>query len=216
MPTYAIPAVYDAANNVIRPANANEYLSPTNIRIVLKNLISLDDGNVLRVGTDNKFFVRNISKQAGNLLELGNDFGASLVATNILSGGNANLLTVDASDLRIILTREQLVEQGFVDNTGLQNFFKRHKDEIIEQKEAACACAEAAEISARRADTDAADAQARAADAAASANQANRAMNQAATYANTTQQIMDRMADLEEQLNAVVNKDDPSFDFGEL
>lgn len=70
-------------------------------------LISKDDGNKLKLGSDNGLFVSQtvVSVDADNLVTVGSDGGAKLTPNDMLSNGHINLLTIDPVDGKIILTK---------------------------------------------------------------------------------------------------------------
>lgn len=73
-------------------------------------LISKDDGNKLKLGSDNGLFVSQtvVSVDADNLVIKGSDGGALLTPNDVLSNGHPNLLTIDPVDGKIILTKENI------------------------------------------------------------------------------------------------------------
>lgn len=73
-------------------------------------LISKDDGNKLKLGSDNGLFVSQtvVSVDADNLVTVGSDGGAKLTPNDMLSNGHINLLTIDPVDGKIILTQENI------------------------------------------------------------------------------------------------------------
>lgn len=73
-------------------------------------LISKDDGNKLKIGSDNGLFVSQtvVSVDTDNLVTVGSDGGAKLTPNDMLSNGHTNLLTIDPVDRKIILTKENI------------------------------------------------------------------------------------------------------------
>ena len=73
-------------------------------------LISKDDGNKLKLGSDNGLFVSQtvVSADTDNLVTVGSDGGAKLTPNDLLSNGHTNLLTIDPVDRKIILTKENI------------------------------------------------------------------------------------------------------------
>lgn len=73
-------------------------------------LISKDDGNKLKLGSDNGLFVSQtvVSVDTDNLVTVGSDGGAKLTPNDMLSNGHTNLLTIDPVDRKIILTKENI------------------------------------------------------------------------------------------------------------
>lgn len=73
-------------------------------------LISKDDGNKLKLGSDNGLFVSQtvVSVDTDNLVTVGSDGGAKLTPNDMLSNGRPNLLTIDPVDRKIILTKEDI------------------------------------------------------------------------------------------------------------
>lgn len=73
-------------------------------------LISKDDGNKLKLGSDNGLFVSQtvVSADTDNLVTVGSDGGAKLTPNDVLSNGHTNLLTIDPVDRKIILTKENI------------------------------------------------------------------------------------------------------------
>ena len=73
-------------------------------------LISKDDGNKLKLGSDNGLFVSQtvVSADTDNLVTVGSDGGAKLTPNDMLSNGHTNLLTIDPVDRKIILTKENI------------------------------------------------------------------------------------------------------------
>lgn len=105
----AADAISSAPENVLEVRDGKLYV-PDN-SATAASLVSMDSGNKLRVGTDDKLFVEQqvvVSDDDGNLLSFGRDGGVRLTPNDVLSNGHPNLLRIDPTDNKIILTQEDI------------------------------------------------------------------------------------------------------------
>lgn len=105
----AADAISSAPENALEVRDGKLYV-PDN-SATAASLVSTDSGNKLRVGTDDKLFVEQqvvVSDDDGNLLSFGRDGGARLTPNDVLSNGRPNLLRIDPTDNKIILTQEDI------------------------------------------------------------------------------------------------------------
>lgn len=105
----AADAISSAPENVLEVRDGKLYV-PDN-SATAAGLVSTDSGNKLRVGTDDKLFVEQqvvVSDDDNNLLSSGRDGGARLTPNDVLSNGHPNLLRIDPTDNKIILTQEDI------------------------------------------------------------------------------------------------------------
>ena len=107
--------VSEAADNRLKTQDGRLYVAP----VQPGSLVSDDEGNILGIGLDGKLLVTTnslkfadcftlISADAGNMAHKGSDDGVFVGASDILSNGGVNLLTVSPVDQRIELTEETL------------------------------------------------------------------------------------------------------------
>lgn len=96
------------------------------LSVKIDSVISSDPDNLLRV-VDGKLIVTFsadsggvISGDSGNYIRYGLDHGVFLDGNDVLSNGAENLLYIDGTDGKVILTRESLKDAGFVDASGLR------------------------------------------------------------------------------------------------
>ncbi len=96
------------ADNVLEVRGGKLYVP--DMSATADGLISKDDGNKLKLGSDNGLFVSQtvVSVDTDNLVTVGSDGGAKLTPNDMLSNGHTNLLTIDPVDRKIILTKENI------------------------------------------------------------------------------------------------------------
>lgn len=139
MATYS-PIVYDSTAKAHIILASGQPIDPSHIMVAseegnlikntsaglsvkLDNVISSDPDNLLKL-VDGKLLVTFeaggvISEDDGNYLRYGLDKGVFLDGNDVLSNGAENLLYIDGTDGKVILTRESLKAAGFVDGSGL-------------------------------------------------------------------------------------------------
>ena len=136
------PIVYDSTAKAHIILATGQPIDPSHIMVssengnLLKNVsdglsVSLDGvvssapDNLLKV-IDGKLVVTLegdtggiISADNGNYLRYGLDKGAFLDGNDVLSNGGENLLYIDSTDGKVMLTRKSLKDAGFVDGEGI-------------------------------------------------------------------------------------------------
>lgn len=102
---YASDCVSSEKGNALEVRGGKMYVP--DMSATADGLISKDDGNKLKLGSDNGLFVSQtvVSVDADNLVTVGSDGGAKLTPNDVLSNGHTNLLTIDPVDGKIILTK---------------------------------------------------------------------------------------------------------------
>lgn len=105
---YARDCIFSEEGNALEVRGGKMYVPDMSAKA--DGLISKDDGNKLKLGSDNGLFVSQtvVSVDADNLVTVGSDGGAKLTPNDVLSNGNVNLLTIDPVDNKIILTKEAI------------------------------------------------------------------------------------------------------------
>lgn len=105
---YARDCIFSEKGNALEVRGGKMYVPDMSAKA--DGLISKDDGNKLKLGSDNGLFVSQtvVSVDADNLVTVGSDGGAKLTPNDVLSNGDVNLLTIDPVDKKIILTKEAI------------------------------------------------------------------------------------------------------------
>lgn len=105
---YASDCISSEKGNALEVRGGKMYVP--DMSATADGLISKDDGNKLKLGSDNGLFVSQtvVSVDADNLVTVGSDGGAKLTPNDMLSNGHINLLTIDPVDGKIILTEENI------------------------------------------------------------------------------------------------------------
>lgn len=105
---YASDCISSEKGNALEVRGGKMYVP--DMSATADGLISKDDGNKLKLGSDNGLFVSQtvVSVDADNLVTVGSDGGAKLTPNDMLSNGHTNLLTIDPVDRKIILTKENI------------------------------------------------------------------------------------------------------------
>lgn len=105
---YASDCIFSEKGNALEVRGGKMYVP--DMSATADSLISKDDGNKLKLGSDNGLFVSQtvVSVDADNLVTVGSDGGAKLTPNDVLSNGDVNLLTIDPVDKKIILTKEAI------------------------------------------------------------------------------------------------------------
>lgn len=105
---YASDCISSEKGNALEVRGGKMYVP--DMSATADGLISKDDGNKLKLGSDNGLFVSQtvVSVDADNLVTVGSDGGAKLTPNDMLSNGHINLLTIDPVDGKIILTQENI------------------------------------------------------------------------------------------------------------
>lgn len=105
---YARDCIFSEEGNALEVRGGKMYVPDMSAKA--DGLISKDDGNKLKLGSDNGLFVSQtvVSVDADNLVTVGSDGGAKLTPNDVLSNGDVNLLTIDPVDKKIILTKEAI------------------------------------------------------------------------------------------------------------
>ena len=105
---YARDCIFSEKGNALEVRGGKMYVPDMSAKA--DGLISKDDGNKLKLGSDNGLFVSQtvVSVDADNLVTVGSDGGAKLTPNDVLSNGAVNLLTIDPVDKKIILTKEAI------------------------------------------------------------------------------------------------------------
>lgn len=105
---YASDCISSEKGNALEVRGGKMYVP--DMSATADGLISKDDGNKLKLGSDNGLFVSQtvVSVDADNLVTVGSDGGAKLTPNDMLSNGHINLLTIDPVDGKIILTKENI------------------------------------------------------------------------------------------------------------
>lgn len=105
---YASDCIFSEKGNALEVRGGKMYVPDMSAKA--DGLISKDDGNKLKLGSDNGLFVSQtvVSVDADNLVTVGSDGGAKLTPNDVLSNGDVNLLTIDPVDKKIILTKEAI------------------------------------------------------------------------------------------------------------
>lgn len=105
---YASDCISSEKGNALEVRGGKMYVP--DMSATADGLISKDDGNKLKLGSDNGLFVSQtvVSVDANNLVTVGSDGGAKLTPNDMLSNGHINLLTIDPVDGKIILTEENI------------------------------------------------------------------------------------------------------------
>lgn len=105
---YASDCISSEKGNALEVRGSKMYVP--DMSATADGLISKDDGNKLKLGSDNGLFVSQtvVSVDADNLVTVGSDGGAKLTPNDMLSNGHINLLTIDPVDGKIILTEENI------------------------------------------------------------------------------------------------------------
>lgn len=105
---YASDCISSEKGNALEVRGGKMYVP--DMSATADGLISKDDGNKLKLGSDNGLFVSQtvVSVDTDNLVTVGSDGGALLTANDVLSNGHLNLLTIDPVDHKIILTKEDI------------------------------------------------------------------------------------------------------------
>lgn len=101
-----IPISTDAKNAIT--------VDDTGICVKAENLVSKMPDNLLSVGVDGGLFISStvspkISGDAYNYIRIGQDGGIFISGNDILSNGAVNLLTIDPTDHKIVLTKEAII-----------------------------------------------------------------------------------------------------------
>ena len=105
---YASDCISSEKGNALEVRGGKMYVP--DMSATADGLISKDEGNKLKLGSDNGLFVSQtvVSVDADNLVTVGSDGGAKLTPNDMLSNGHTNLLTIDPVDRKIILTKENI------------------------------------------------------------------------------------------------------------
>lgn len=105
---YASDCISSEKGNALEVRGGKMYVP--DMSATADGLISKDDGNKLKLGSDNGLFVSQtvVSVDADNLVTVGSDGGARLTPNDVLSNGHLNLLTIDPVDRKIILTQKNI------------------------------------------------------------------------------------------------------------
>lgn len=105
---YASDCISSEKGNALEVRGGKMYVP--DMSATADGLISKDDGNKLKLGSDNGLFVSQtvVSVDADNLVTVGSDGGAKLTPNDMLSNGHTNLLTIDPVDRKIILTQKNI------------------------------------------------------------------------------------------------------------
>ena len=105
---YASDCISSEKGNALEVRGGKMYVP--DMSATADGLISEDDGNKLKLGSDNGLFVSQtvVSVDTDNLVTVGSDGGAKLTPNDMLSNGHTNLLTIDPVDRKIILTKENI------------------------------------------------------------------------------------------------------------
>lgn len=105
---YASDCISSEKGNALEVRGGKMYVP--DMSATADGLISKDDGNKLKLGSDNGLFVSQtvVSVDTDNLVTVGSDGGAKLTPNDMLSNGHTNLLTIDSVDRKIILTKENI------------------------------------------------------------------------------------------------------------
>lgn len=105
---YASDCISSEKGNALEVRGGKMYVP--DMSATADGLISKDDGNKLKLGSDNGLFVSQtvVSADTDNLVTVGSDGGAKLTPNDMLSNGHTNLLTIDPVDRKIILTQKNI------------------------------------------------------------------------------------------------------------
>lgn len=105
---YASDCISSEKGNALEVRGGKMYVP--DMSATADGLISKDEGNKLKLGSDNGLFVSQtvVSVDADNLVTVGSDGGAKLTPNDMLSNGHTNLLTIDPVDRKIILTQKNI------------------------------------------------------------------------------------------------------------
>ena len=115
MAVFRVPVIYDSVTRQMRPAGLCDVIDPNYFFFDVKRLLFQDQTNALRI-KDGQLYYSSVSEDKGNYLKPGQDGAPFLDGNSILSnggGGLPNLLSIDATDGKIVLTLEILTEYGF-------------------------------------------------------------------------------------------------------
>ena len=97
------------------------------------DIVSRSPDNMLRVGADGRLFISGtispeLSADAYNYARIGRDGGLFIGGNDILSNGDINLLTIDPTDHKIILTRAGLLKAMPLVSTDKDNVISSGSD----------------------------------------------------------------------------------------
>lgn len=133
MSVFRVPVIYDNVIRQMRPAGVADLVDPAFLGFAPETLLSPAQGNMLRL-RDGRLYCSGVSADTGNYLRRGSDGAVFLDGNALLSNGGAgkpNLISIDATDGKLVLTADMLHSYGVATNASVEAAFVRMKEYTV-------------------------------------------------------------------------------------
>lgn len=133
MSVYRTPAIYDNVARQIRPAGVCDLIDPAYLGFEPTTILSPAQGNMLRL-KDGRLYCSGVSLDVGNYVQRGSDGAVFLDGNSLLSnggGGKPNLISIDATDGKLVITLDILKNYGVATKPDIEAAFASIKEYVI-------------------------------------------------------------------------------------